>query len=106
MHLKVQSVEVVRESKKFDGSVIKNAKALVGDEFGCVVFWAKNEQVDLVKEGAVVTFRNAHANVFQEHLRLEVDRWAKLELSNQRVDSVKTSNNLSDVEYELVAVKK
>ena len=106
MHLKVQSVEIVRESKKFDGSLVRYAKCLVGDEFGCVLFWAKNEQVDKVKEGQVITVRNAHANVYQEHLRLEVDRWGKLEPSTQRVDSVKTSNNLSDVEYELVAVKK
>ena len=50
--------------------------------------------------------RNAHANVVNEHLRLEVDRWGKIELSAEKIEKVNTSNNLSDVEYELVAVRK
>ncbi len=66
------------------------------------MLFARNEQVDLIKEGAVITVRNAHAKVFNEHLRLEVDKWGKLEASSVKIDSVNTSNNLSDVEYELV----
>ena len=37
------------------------------------------EQLNIIKEGAVITIRNAHAKVHNEHLRLEVDKWAKLE---------------------------
>ena len=50
--------------------------------------------------------RNAHANVVGEHLRLEVDKWGKIEDSSVNVDKVNTANNLSDVEYELVSVRK
>jgi replication factor A1 len=67
---------------------------------------AKNEQLDVVKEGATITVRNCHANVTNEHLRLEVDRWGKIEVSAEKVDKVNTTNNLSDVEYELVNVRK
>lgn len=68
------------------------------------MLFAKNEQVDLCKEGSVITVRNCHANVVNDHLRLEVDRWGKIEPSTEKVDKVNTSNNLSEVEYELVSV--
>ena len=72
-----------------------------------MVFWAKNEQLDVIKEGSVITVRNCHANVVNEHLRLEVDRWGKVEVaSGVKIDSVKLDNNLSDTEYELVSVRK
>ena len=54
----------------------------------------------------MITVRNCHANVTNEHLRLEVDRWGKIEASKESVPSVNTANNLSDVEYELVSVRK
>ena len=75
---------------------------MVGDQFGSANLLLRDAQVDLVKEGSVITVRNAHANVKDEHLRLEVDRWAKLEASTQKIDSVNTGNNVSDIEYERV----
>ena len=66
---------------------------------------AFDEQLDIVKEGEVITVRNAHANVVKEHLRLEVDRWAKVESSSEKIASINLSNNASDIEYELVNVK-
>ena len=42
-------------------------------------------------------------------MRIEVDRWAKVEVNktgSNKVDSVNTGNNLSDIEYELVQVGK
>ena len=48
--------------------------------------------------------RNAHANVIKEHVRLEVDRWAKVEACKEPVSAtVNTSKNYSDIEYELVS---
>ena len=60
-----------------------------------------------MKEGQIITIRNAHANVVKEHLRLEVDRWAKIEPSKERVSAeVNLAKNSSDIEYELVTVMK
>ncbi len=81
------------------------AECIVGDEFGCVKLMAFDEQLNTIKEGATITIRNANANVVKEHLRIEIDRWAKVETSKIKVGSVKTSRNLSDIEYELVSVK-
>ncbi len=62
--------------------------------------------MQVVREGASITIRNAHANVVKEHLRIEVDRWAKVEACKESVtEKVNTSKNLSDIEYELVTVK-
>lgn len=60
----------------------------------------------VVKEGAAITLRNAHANVVKEHMRIEVDRWAKVETSQEKVaQTVNTSKNHSDIEYELVSIR-
>ena len=94
------------DKKRYDGSSIRQAECLVGDQHGCVKFLAKDNQLDAVKEGSVIIVRNCHANVVKEHLRLEVDKWGKIEPSNEKIDKVDTSKNLSDVEYELVSVRK
>ena len=81
------------------------AECIVGDEFGCVKLMAFDDQLNTIKEGATITIRNANANVVKEHLRIEIDRWAKVETSKITVRSVKTSRNLSDIEYKLLFVK-
>ena len=104
MNLRVVSVKIIRERKRYDGGNMNRvAECIVGDQFGCVKMMAFDEQLDIVKEGHAITIRNAHANVVKEHVRLEVDRWAKVEASKEAVStSVNTSKNYSDIEYELV----
>jgi replication factor A1 len=99
-------VTVTLEKKRYDGTQIRQAEAIVGDQHGCVKLIARDKQLDVVKEGAVITVRNAHAAVVNEHLRIEIDRWGKVESSTEKVDSVLLSNNHSDIEYELVHVRK
>ena len=107
MHLKVDSVNITRERKRYEGTTNKSAECVVGDEHGCFVMIAKDEQLDIVKQGSIITVRNAHANVVKEHMRLEVDRWAKVEScadKSVKIGKVNLTNNLSDIEYELVPV--
>ena len=79
MHLKVESVKITRERRRYEGTVNKTAECIVGDEHGCAMMIAKDNQLDIVQEGALITIRNAHANVVREHMRIEIDRWAKVE---------------------------
>ena len=103
MHLKVHSVRVVRERRRYDGgSLNRVAECIVGDQYGCMKMMAYDEQLNVVKEGAVICIRNAHANVVKEHMRLEVDRWAKVEPSSENITTVNLQNNASDIAYELV----
>jgi replication factor A1 len=108
MHLRVASVKLIRERKRYDGGNMNRvAECIVGDQHGCVKLMAFDEQLDTVKEGQIITIRNAHANVVKEHLRLEVDRWAKVEPSKEHVSrEVNLAKNASEIEYELVTVMK
>ena len=81
------------------------AECIVGDEHGCAKLMAYDRQLEVIKEGAIITIRNAHANVVKEHMRIEIDKWAKVEASRERIGKVNTNKNLSDIEYELVAQK-
>ena len=105
MNLKVDSVTVTRERKRYEGTVNRSAECIVGDEMGCAVLIARDGQLDTVKEGACITIRNAHANVVKEHMRIEIDKWAKVEVDTKKsIKNIDKSNNLSDIEYELVQV--
>ena len=104
MHLRVHSVRVIRERRRYDdvGSLNRVAECIVGDQYGCVKMMAYDDQLNIVKEGAIVIVRNAHANVVKEHLRLEVDRWGKVEASTESIGTVNLQNYASDIAYELV----
>ena len=103
MHLRVSSVKVIRERRRYDGGALNRvAECIVGDQYGCIKMMAFDDQLDVVREGAVICIRNAHANVVKEHMRIEVDRWAKVEASNENIATVNLQNNASDIAYELV----
>merc|ERR1711934_633242 len=109
MHLRVDSVKITRERRRYEGTVNKTAECIVGDEYGCAIMIAKDNQLDIVKEGAFITIRNAHANVVREHMRVEIDRWAKVDTTADGIDKIKSinlQNRLSEIEYELVPVGK
>ncbi|KAG6505023.1 hypothetical protein ZIOFF_037371 [Zingiber officinale] len=80
------------------------AECLIGDETACIVFTARNEQVDLLKTGATVILRNAKIDMFKGCMRLAVDKWGRIEVAEPANFEVKADNNLSLVEYELVNV--
>ena len=106
MHLRVHSINVIRERKRYDGGNLNRvAECIVGDEHGSVMLMAFDDQLNVIKVGSVITIRNAHANVVKEHLRIDVDRWAKVESSKEKVGKVNTVKNASEIEYELVSVR-
>ncbi|RZC59146.1 hypothetical protein C5167_006453 [Papaver somniferum] len=80
------------------------AECLVGDETGLIIFTARNDQVDLMKEGSTVILRNAKIDMFKGSMRLAVDKWGHVEVTESASFTVKEDNNLSLVEYELVNV--
>jgi replication factor A1 len=80
------------------------AECLVGDETGVIVFTARNDQVDLMKAGSAVILRNAKIDMFRGSMRLAVDKWGRVEVTEDADFKVKEENNLSLVEYELVNV--
>ena len=83
----------------------KIAECLIGDETGTILFTARNDQVELMKPGNTVILRNAKIDMFKGSMRLAVDKWGLVELTEPEKFVVKEENNLSLVEYELVNVE-
>lgn len=54
--------------------------------------------------GATVILRNAKIDMFKGSMRLAVDKWGRVEVTEPASFAVKEENNLSLVEYELIDV--
>ncbi|KAL1365187.1 hypothetical protein HN51_013270 [Arachis hypogaea] len=80
------------------------AECLIGDETGTILFTARNDQVELMKPDTTVILRNAKIDMFKGSMRLAVDKWGRIEVTEPAKFVVKEDNNLSLVEYELVNV--
>ncbi|XP_051114422.1 uncharacterized protein At4g28440-like [Andrographis paniculata] len=105
--VKVVSSNMVLEKGRPDGLQVRQmriAECLVGDETGTILFTARNQQVDIMKPDATVILRNAKIDMFKGSMRLAVDKWGRVELTEPAKFTVKEDNNLSLVEYELVNV--
>ncbi|CAH1434007.1 unnamed protein product [Lactuca virosa] len=87
------------------GSNMRLAECLVGDESGIIIFTARNDQVNLMKEGNTVSLKNAKIDMYKGSMRLGVDRWGHLEVTSTNDISVKEDNNLSLIEFELISVQ-
>jgi len=78
--------------------------AVVGDDSGCVKLSATGaEQVDIVSANANLIVRNAKAKMRDARIMLEVDKWGKIEASEDAFDFIPNNeNDVSATEYELV----
>ncbi|KAF3786443.1 Uncharacterized protein EJ110_NYTH25331 [Nymphaea thermarum] len=106
--VKVVDSKMVLQKGRPDGQHVRQmriAECLVGDETGMIVFTARNEQVDLLKPNSTVILRNAKIDMFKGSMRLAVDKWGRVEVTDPADFTVKVENNLSLVEYELVNVE-
>ncbi|KAL9236441.1 hypothetical protein vseg_011113 [Gypsophila vaccaria] len=80
------------------------SECVVGDETGTIIFTARNDQVDLMKPGTTVILRNSKVDMFKSTMRLAVDKWGRIEVTEPASFTVNENNNVSLVEYELVNV--
>ncbi|GKC64260.1 nucleic acid-binding, OB-fold protein [Tanacetum coccineum] len=69
-----------------------------------LVLYRITQCVDLMKAGNTVIIRNAKIDMFKGSMRLAVDKWGRIEVTEPASFTVKEDNNLSLVEYELVNV--
>ncbi|KAE9449146.1 hypothetical protein C3L33_18954, partial [Rhododendron williamsianum] len=105
--VKVVSANMVVQKGRPDGPQVRQmriAECLIGDETGTVLFTARNDQVDLMKPDSTVILRNAKIDMFKGSMRLAVDKWGRVEVTEPASFTVNEENNLSLVEYELVNV--
>lgn len=105
--VKVVNTKMVMQKGRPDGPQprqMRIAESLVGDETGMIIFTARNDQVDLLKDGSTIILRNAKIDMFKGSMRLAVDKWGRVEVTDPADFTVKEDNNLSLIEYELVNV--
>jgi len=76
-----------------------------GDASGTAVLSLRDAQKDLVKPDSTIILRNAAVKMVAGHVRLQVDKWGKMEASEEEVEEVNKADdkNISSTEYELVA---
>ncbi|KAL7094829.1 hypothetical protein ACP275_11G129200 [Erythranthe tilingii] len=105
--VKVVTAKTVLRKGRLDAPQVNQmriAECLVGDETGTILFTARNEQVEMMKADATVILRNAKIDMFKGSMRLAVDKWGRVEVTEPANFTVKEDSNLSLVEYELVNV--
>jgi replication factor A1 len=103
--VKVLDAKEVMNKKRPDGSSVRIVECTVGDASGVILFSAKNkQQVETMKVGRMVRVQNGKIDMIRGTMRLTVDQWGLLKEETEG-DSVEPDgdNNLSLVEYELVA---
>ncbi|KAL9244492.1 hypothetical protein vseg_018264 [Gypsophila vaccaria] len=103
-HKPRSSLSSSSSSSSLNGRSTRIAECLVGDETASILFTARNDQVNLMQPGATVILRNAKIDMFKGSMRLAVDKWGRVEVTEPASFEVKEDNNLSLVEYELVNV--
>ncbi|CAL9190248.1 unnamed protein product [Musa hybrid cultivar] len=105
--VKVVSSKMVLQKGRTAGPQVRQmrlAECLVGDETGTIVFTARNDQVDVMKPDTTIILRNAKIDMFKGSMRLAVDKWGRIEVTDPADFTVKEDSNLSLIEYELVTV--
>ncbi|CAI9761766.1 unnamed protein product [Fraxinus pennsylvanica] len=80
------------------------AECLVGDDTGIIIFTARNDQVDLVKDGNTLVLSNAKIDMFKGSMKLAVDRFGRVEVSEPASFTVKDDANMSLIEFERIDV--
>ena len=104
--------------KRANGENLDIATCLVGDETGCVnvritggitshcFVLIITDNAKIMQKGSTLAFRNGRSVVFQEHMRLEIDRWGKITNEDAiEIGTVKDDNNLSTTTYETKVVR-
>ena len=103
-------VKVLMHIVRFDGEIlrddsnsvahIKCADVLIGDETGCLFFFAVDEQVDIMKPGCTVFIRNFEIEIADECFRLRVNNWGSVVCVEPGLTTVDTHKNFSIINYD------
>ncbi len=93
---KVLEIGEVREViSRYDGSVHRLSDIIVGDNTGIIVIPVWDELIERIETGKHYKLTNGYTNLFQQHLRLSIGRFATLEESDEHFEVIPISNNMS-----------
>lgn len=100
-------VKILGEGEEVDGKALMFYEVLCGDSSGTVLLSLRQEQKDMCTVSSSITIRNAVVRMVKGHIRVEVNKWGKIEKIEDDADQVKDvdqsdDKNISNTEYELV----
>ena len=74
----------------------------IGDDTGTIILTLWDDTINQVTEGSTYVVKNGYINVFQEHMRLALGKWGKLEDTDKviELDSVDMNNDRSEEVHE------
>lgn len=101
-------VEVVEDAKVIESKAGKFWEMRCGDASGTVVVSLRENQKDVAKKGAVIALRNAAIKMVGGHIRVAVDKWGKVEASDEGLEGaveMADGKNVSETEYKRVEAK-
>ena len=97
---KVVGFSEEREITSRFGEARKLVEATVGDETGTVLLTLWNDQIGQVQKDDTVLVDNGFVSLVRGHIRLNVGKYGSITKSDQAIDPVNTSLDVSAVEYE------
>jgi len=97
---KVVGFSEEREITSRFGEARKLVEATVGDDTGTVLLTLWNDQIGQVQKDDTVLVDNGFVSLVRGHIRLNVGKYGSITKSDQAVESVNSSLDVSAVEYE------
>lgn len=97
--VKVVSVGEPEAVPSRGGGVRHVTEAKVGDETATVVMSLWEKQAEGVSEGSVLRIENGYVSLVRGHMRLNVGKYGRMNVSNASIEAVNTEENLSEVDH-------
>lgn len=84
---------------KFGGSR-DLAEAVVGDETGTVIMTLWEDQINQIAPDDVLSVENGYVSLVRGHMRLNVGKYGSFKKTDDEIEEINTSVDLSAAEYE------
>jgi len=105
--MRVVSKKVLIDITRLDNTRVAIADFIVGDETGVIKMRLRNENyIDMIQENQTIIARNCKIPVVNQHMRMVVDAFGKIEISNdKKIVEVNQEKNLSNAQYDNFSMK-
>jgi replication factor A1 len=100
VHAKVINVGEPKEVMGKYGDPRKVAEAVIGDETATITLSLWNEQIGSIAKDDTVLVDNGYVSLVRGHMRLNVGRYGNLTKSNDPINEVNQSLDMSQQEFE------
>merc|ERR1712151_1270404 len=105
--VKVVTKNVLIDIVRLDTTRVVIADFVIGDETGIVKMSLRKNFVDIIKEGQTIIIRNCKVPIVNQHMRMQVDAFGKIEnCLDHHISEVNKEKDLSEVVYDNYSSKK